>query len=154
MRHRFLVALYSDIPEEAEIADVLASLPQSRRQEFLRAVVKFGFNALHKNKACRKRESEPGKPFGSDKDNSDNQKGSKNVDDLSHKKKEDKKASKKPRDTNDSNDIKVNTEPLKDKGSNEEELNYSSDISETEIDTIDDAELDPIKQINKLFEGI
>lgn len=50
MRFRFTVALYSDTQLEAEIADYLAGMPRSRRQEVHRMLLKLGYAALMQNK--------------------------------------------------------------------------------------------------------
>lgn len=46
MRHRYRIALYSDHPLEAELADYIADLDQGRRQEVMRALLRAGFNEL------------------------------------------------------------------------------------------------------------
>ncbi len=43
MRHRFTLALYSDIELEAELSDYLLSLPKSRRSEVIRRICMDGY---------------------------------------------------------------------------------------------------------------
>jgi hypothetical protein len=63
MRHRFTTALYSDDPLEGEIADLLSGLPNYRRQEVLRMIIKVGYQAMYGDKTSSiKRTSVPPKP--------------------------------------------------------------------------------------------
>jgi hypothetical protein len=43
MRHRYRVDLYDDVIIEAQIADLVESMPRARRQEFLRTMIKVGY---------------------------------------------------------------------------------------------------------------
>ncbi len=43
MRHRYRVDLYDDVELEARLVDLVESMPRSRRQEFLRTMIKVGF---------------------------------------------------------------------------------------------------------------
>jgi hypothetical protein len=43
MRHRYRVDLYDDVVLEAQIADLVESMPRARRQEFLRTMIKVGY---------------------------------------------------------------------------------------------------------------
>lgn len=43
MRHRYRVDLYDDVELEARLVDLVESMPRSRRQEFLRTMIKIGF---------------------------------------------------------------------------------------------------------------
>lgn len=43
MRHRYRIDLYDDVELEAKLVDLVESMPRSRRQEFLRTMIKIGF---------------------------------------------------------------------------------------------------------------
>lgn len=157
MRHRFLVALYSDLAEEAEIADHLASLPQSRRQEFLRTIVKLGYNHLYNTKSSIAAHSLPpkpdkakpktDKPVKEHKKIIEETKKSTENDNIDNKTDELEKSR---RDTSHNSDNELKSSH--NKGSIAEKNNEPKDDSRTDED--DDDDLDPMKKINNLFDGI
>lgn len=152
MRHRFLVALYSDIPEEAEIADLLASLPQSRRQEFLRTMVKLGFNALYKEggEAPASPPQRPKRPVvRKNKVQSPTE-----AEESSNKTEKDNKAEQSTQTTSHKREVPEKTNVIEDSITTNDEMVTPPTGNESFKENSDESELDPMKKINAMFDGV
>lgn len=156
MRHRFVVALYSDVELEAEIADLLADMPNSRRQEMLRTFLKVGYKSMYQKGQSPSNKSEiptsKGEIIRAKKDKKLGPSLSKpekeKVNEDSHK--------------TSSSDHKISDEisqkPKKEviHTKKEEGVRYTpkDDRANFENETDDGTDIDPLQNINSIFEGL